>query len=205
MYNDLLQKHPIISDQVDKAELGVILRELEYVVDSGIDGDVVEFGCYSGTTSLFITRLLEAKKSPRKLYVYDSFDGLPEKTKEDSSPLGVDFKRGELRATKNVFIENFRKASLPLPRITKAWFHEIDDSQLPDRIAFAFLDGDYYRSIRASLSLVLPRLSQGAVILVDDFNNPKLPGAQKAVYDSLASYTFNLRVECSLAIICQHI
>ena len=58
--DQLLAKHPIISDQVDAKELGVLLRELETVLRSGVTGNIVEFGCYVGTTSLFIRRLLDA-------------------------------------------------------------------------------------------------------------------------------------------------
>jgi O-methyltransferase len=184
LVDSLLVKYPLVSDQVERDELRVILVELEKVIDNQVGGDVVEFGCYTGTTSLFLQRLLREKQSDKQLWVYDSFDGLPEKTKEDDSPLGVDFKRGELRSTKAEFVHNFRKAQLPLPRITKKWFHEVEDKELPDTVCFAFLDGDYYKSIRASLSLVLPRIQQGCLILVDDFDNPALPGAARACRDA---------------------
>ena len=180
MYKDLLIKYPIISDQVEFSELEVILSELEKVLDLGIDGHVVEFGCYTGTTSLFIQRLLVAKKSTKRFFVYDSFDGLPDKTKEDESPLGVDFKRGELKTSKAQFIENFRKVGLPLPIITKAWFHEVEPERVPAKVCFAFLDGDYYKSIRASIDLIRNNLAKGAVVIVDDYDNPALPGANKA-------------------------
>ena len=58
--DQLLAKCPIIADQVDAKELGALLRELEIVLQSGATGNVVEFGCYVGTTSLFIRRLLDA-------------------------------------------------------------------------------------------------------------------------------------------------
>ena len=58
--DQLLAKYSIISDQVDAKELGVLLRELEKVLQSGAAGNIVEFGCYVGTTSLFIRRLLDA-------------------------------------------------------------------------------------------------------------------------------------------------
>lgn len=182
--NKLLSSNKIISDQIEPSELKIILDKLESIIDSNIDGDIVEFGCYSGTTSLFIQRLMLAKDSDKKFYVYDSFDGLPEKSKEDESPLGIDFKRGELRSTKAEFIHNFRKANLPLPIITKKWFHEVESTELPDKISFAFLDGDYYKSIRSSLGLVIPRMQKGGCILVDDYDNSALPGAFKAVGDS---------------------
>jgi O-methyltransferase len=184
MYKELLAKYPIISDQIEPAELGVILSKLQQVLDSNTPGDIVEFGCYVGTTSLFISRLLQANKSAKKFYVYDSFDGLPDKTKEDESPLGVDFRRGELRSTKAEFVHNYRRASLPLPIIKKGWFHEVEPSEIPEKIAFAFIDGDYYKSIRASLALVLPRMQKGGIIIVDDYDNPALPGAKKAVADA---------------------
>ena len=189
MYKEILKKHPLISDQVEMAELEVILKELEALIDAGIDGDVVEFGCYTGTTSLFIQRLLITKKSDKKFFVYDSFDGLPEKTKEDQSPLGVDFKRGELKTTKAEFIHNFRKANLPLPVVTKAWFHEVEPEKVPSKICFAFLDGDYYKSIRASIDLIKNNLAPGAVVIVDDYDNLALPGVKRAMdgYTAISS------------------
>lgn len=181
---DLLKDYPIISEQVERIELAVLLSELEKVIEQDVEGEIVEFGCYEGTTSLFIARALKQKKSNKKFYVYDSFDGLPEKSSHDQSPLGTAFVRGELRATKAQFIANFRKSQLPLPIIAKGWFHEVESHQLPKSISFAFLDGDYYKSIRASLSLVLPRMTHGGVIIVDDYDNPKLPGVQKAIADT---------------------
>jgi len=179
--DNLLSRHPLITDQIETEELRTILKNLEFVLDQGVEGDIVEFGCFEGTASLFLQRMIQTKQSDKSLWVYDSFDGLPDKTKEDESPLGIDFKRGELRSTKAKFIENFRKAQLPLPRITKKWFHEITDSELPDTICLAFLDGDYYRSIRTSLELVLPRMAPGGIIAVDDYDNASLPGVRKAV------------------------
>ena len=185
MYKELLAKYPIISDQIEPAELAIILEQLEHNIDQDVPGDVVEFGCYVGTTSLFLQRMLIAKKSDKKLFVYDSFDGLPEKTKEDISPLGTDFRRGELKTSKAQFIHNFRRAGLPLPKIVKGWFHEVRPEQMPASISFAFLDGDYYKSIRSSLDLVIPLLAPGGVIIVDDYSNSALPGAKRAASDTL--------------------
>ena len=72
---------------------------------------------------------------------------------------------------------------------------------MPEQIAFAFLDGDYYASIRDSLALVWPRLTPGAVIIVDDYANEKLPGAARAVDEWLATHPAQLRVQASLAIL----
>ena len=119
--------------------------------------------------------------SRKKLWIYDSFEGLPEKTIEDSSVLGEDFKEGELFVTKREVKERFLRAGLPVPVIKKAWFDELAGADLPERIAFAFLDGDFYESIRDSLRLVGSRMVPGGALVLHDYTNPALPGVRKAV------------------------
>lgn len=199
--DNMLYKYSLASDQVDKREIALVLRSAEEALRKTGDGDVVEFGCYVGTTSLFISRLLTIQKSTREFHVYDSFEGLPEKQAQDQSRAGDQFVAGELLATKKQFITNYKKAGLPLPRIHKGWFNELTTNDIPKKIAFAFLDGDYYESIATSLQLVWPRLAPGAIIVVDDYANEALPGAAKAVDEWLRFHPAKLRVEHSLAVI----
>lgn len=181
----LLSKYPLISDQVNKDQVRVILSELARVIDDGIDGAVVEFGCYIGTTGVFIRRLLDQLSDDREFHVYDSFEGLPPKVAQDASPAGTQFKAGELSVSKKDFLREFQKASLRPPRIHKAWFSELTDEAVPGKIAFAFLDGDFYESIRDSLKLVLPRTALGGVIIFDDYAREALPGVAVAVNEQL--------------------
>ena len=201
MIEQLLQKYRLISDQVDEREVSIVLRELLKSFEASAEGDVVEFGCYAGTTSLFISRLLTMQKSTREFHVYDSFEGLPEKRAQDQSRAGDQFKAGELAVTKKQFIVNYKKAGVSLPRIHKAWFSDLTEADIPETIAFAFLDGDYYESVMTPLKLIWPRLVPGAIIVVDDYANEALPGAAKAVDEWLATHPAKLSVEHSLAII----
>ena len=170
------------NDQVSEKETARILElALECLA---LGGDFVEFGCYKGDTSLMLAELLVEKsveKGVKKLWIYDSFEGLPEKSAADESVLGVDFKGGELFVTKREVKERFLRAGLPVPVIKKGWFKDLGPEDLPEEISFAFLDGDFYESIRDSLKLVGPRMTQGGVIVVHDFSNPALPGVKKAV------------------------
>lgn len=201
MINDSLNKYPIISDQISKNELEIILNSLQSVIEKDTTGDIIEMGCYVGTTSLFISRLLNAMKSNKEFHVYDSFEGLPEKSPKDSSPAGEQFIAGELKASKKLFIENYKKAGLNLPTIHKSWFNNLEDSNIPENIAFAFLDGDYYDSIQTCLKLIDKKLSKNSVVIVDDYQNEALPGARKAVDEWLAYTGYRLKIEQSLAII----
>lgn len=197
----LLKTYPLISDQVDVHELSVILSELTQQLEQERDGAVVEFGCYIGTTSLFIRRLLDTHQAACQFHVYDSFIGLPDKSDADQSPAGEQFKTGELSISRKEFERQFKKAGLRTPVIHKGWFSDIAVDMVPEPITFAYLDGDYYESIRDSLRLIEDKLAHGACIVVDDYANEALPGAAKAVNEWLRSRPATLRVEASLAII----
>lgn len=196
-----LLDHPIVSDQINRAELAVIARELQNVLAKGVDGDIVELGCFVGTTSLFLQRLARQQSPAKTLHVYDSFAGLPQKSPQDQSPAGEQFKAGELLASKAQLIKHFKHAGLPLPVIHKCWFEQLAPADLPGRISFAFLDGDFYRSILASLKVVWPKLAPGAVIVVDDYQTVALPGVQQAIKEWSQNHSFTLKAEASLAVI----
>ena len=201
------------NDQVSEKETEKILEIARECL--AFPGDFVEMGCYKGDTSLLLAevirndaRLTDGKlvekpveKYAKKLWIYDSFEGLPEKRTEDESALGTDFKGGELFVTKREVKERFLRAGLPVPVIKKKWFAELTSEDLPDRIAFAFLDGDFYESIRDSLLKIDGKLSEGAVVMVHDYNNPALPGVKKAVDEWLVRKSLRLDIDQSMAVI----
>ena len=187
-----------MNDQVTPAETAEILRQAERCLDA--EGDFVELGCYKGDTSILLGKLI--KNTPKSLWIYDSFAGLPEKTIEDSSGAGANFQAGELLVTKREVIDKIRKHNLKNIIIKKAWFDELTDQDLPSKIAFAFCDGDLYSSIKTSLKLVLPRLTDWGIIIVHDYNNPELPGSARAVDEFLQQNpNFRLQVRHTLAVI----
>lgn len=197
----LVKSHRIISDQIREDELLVLLSELKRVLDNDIEGDVVELGCFEGTSALFIQRVLAQLSPDKKLWLYDSFEGLPDKTSQDESAIGTQFKQGELKASKAVLAKNFVKAGLKIPEIKRAWFYELDPGDLPSQICFAFLDGDFYESILDSLKLVWPKMTAGSVLIIDDYQNQALPGAAKAVDDFFVGKEVQLLAAKTLAII----
>ena len=165
------------NDQVSENETKRILALAQKCLD--VSGDYVEMGCYKGDTSLLLADI--AKDSEKKLWIYDSFEGLPEKKEVDKSVMGVLFRGGELAVTKREVKQRFLRANLPVPVIKKAWFSELVENDLPEQIAFAFLDGDFYESIKDSIKLVAPKMSDGGVMVVHDYTNPALPGVKRAV------------------------
>lgn len=152
-----------------------------------VPGDLVEVGCNEGQSSVLIAKVLKSLKSDKRLHVYDSFEGLPPARAED----GQSYKAGDLKTSQDVLLRNFATHGLENPVIHKGWFQDTLKQSLPERISFAYLDGDFYDSIMVSLRYVYPKLSRGAVCLIDDYCdveiNPSgwnnLPGVKKACDD----------------------
>lgn len=189
-----------MNDQVTPLETAEILRQAEKCLD--IAGDWVELGCYRGDTSVLLGKLLQKHHAQQHLWIYDSFAGLPEKTAEDASGAGANFRAGELLVSKREVIDKLRKHGLKGVIVKKAWFDELGEKDLPAQIGWAFCDGDLYSSIKTSLKLVAPRLVPKGIILVHDYNNPELPGSAQAVDEFLRIHPeYQLQVRQTLAIL----
>jgi O-methyltransferase len=147
----------------------------------GISGDVVEFGCFKGNTAALLSAITR-----KRVWVYDSFEGLPNRSPFDVAN-HASYQTGQLATTVMELQRTFNSLEVPLPTIVRGWFQDIKAHQLPETIAFAHLDCDFYESISTSLSLVYPRLSVGAICFVDDYNHPTLRGVRTAVNAFLAN------------------
>ena len=185
--------------QVSVKETEILLSLLNQSLSANTPGDVVELGCYRGDTSIVFQRALQnfTKFSgglSKNLWLYDSFAGLPEKSREDSSAAGDQFKSGELFVIKREVIEKFKRQNLPLPKTKKAFFEELDpETDLPGKISFAFLDGDLYTSIKTSLTLVQDKMQSGSIVVIHDYNNPELPGSARAVDEWLKNHCHQIK------------
>ncbi|WP_344021723.1 TylF/MycF/NovP-related O-methyltransferase [Streptomyces luteireticuli] len=179
-------------DMTDLDRLTNLYWSLCSVLRAGTPGDVVELGCNAGRTSVLLEMVLEAEASEaseeagetdRSLHLYDSFDGLPAPSAADRY-----LKRGDCKATAADVLAAFARRGLRRPEIHAGWFEDSLPRHLPDRVAFAYLDGDFYASILTSLTHVWPRLSPGGSVIVDDYCDRRLsprawdglPGVKKA-------------------------
>lgn len=209
-----------MNDQVASTETAKILELAASCVQ--LAGDFVEFGCYRGDTSVELAKLLgraslfEGHKTrasapersekrtspPQQIWLYDSFSGLPAKSPADESAAGVNFQPGVLHVSRRALIDKLKKHGLSNAIIKKAWFSDLTEQDLPAKIAFAFIDGDFYESQRTALALAQPRLIEQGIIVCHDYNNPELPGATQAVDEFMRRHPeYHLSVFQTLAII----
>ncbi|MCH8895182.1 MAG: class I SAM-dependent methyltransferase [Proteobacteria bacterium] len=175
----VLQTSPMLS-----LEQGINIHLLlTQVILMDVPGDVVELGCWGGQTSILMQKTLDLYRSKKRLHVYDSFEGLPEPHEQDQ---GTHFKEGWCATDEETLRKMFALHDARLPEIHPGWFSETLENELPERIAFAHLDGDFYSSIIQSLEHTYPRLAPGAIVVIDDY-------CDLSVHDEMVQRVLNNR------------
>lgn len=163
--------------ELDEAlNLYYLLREA-----SRREGEVVELGCYRGLTGVILQKTIEQFAPKKELFLFDSFEGLPEKREEDL--LSVEVSKAVSRDNKQIgagwfktscesVYDSFAAFGAKKPIVVPGWFSDTVPKMLPKTICFAHLDGDFYSSIYDSLNGVYPRLVEGGIVVVDDYCDP---------------------------------
>ena len=169
---------PGLSDPSKLGIYGKFYDALEAVKD--IEGDVVECGVGVGWGSQMITKAIELAGRKRKLLCFDSWEGFPEtgpldvskdgKVRKKGHFRGYDGERGVLEAREFMkkFDDGFIKNKLSIPTKVQGFFADTIPGKLPKEIAFAFLDGDLYESIKHSLKHCYPRIPTGGYFAIHD-------------------------------------
>ncbi|TDU71411.1 macrocin-O-methyltransferase TylF [Prosthecobacter fusiformis] len=146
-----------------------------------ISGDVWECGVYKGGTAAMIAALLSDTKSSKRLYLFDTFEGMPETDPEKDLHKKGDFLDTSLEAvTQYIGHDN-------LCVVRKGFIPDTFIGLESEKIALAHIDVDIYKSILDCLNFIWPRLSTGGFIVFDDYGFPSCPGARAAVDDFFRS------------------
>lgn len=150
---------------------------LEYLHRSfKLKGDVCEFGVAGGRTSALLANEIRATK--KKLWLFDSFKGLPRPSKKDfliNDILQIgSIDRYEGAMSHSIYEVKFRLKSISFPssriRIIPGFIEEtLSQKKLPERVCFAYVDLDFYNPILTTLYFLDKRLSESGVIVVDDY------------------------------------
>lgn len=166
---------------------------VEYINHAGVEGDVAEFGTMSGSSAIVLSRSMsgfhelygrfsragDERFKPRRLHLFDSFEGLPESSSEVDlhSPhvrAGVWGKGtclgltpSELRALCGRHLENQEI------KIYVGYFNDtLSTLDGGSKLALIHVDCDLYESTKAVLDYCFSNglLSEGAAVCFDDWN-----------------------------------
>ena len=136
----------------------------------GVPGDLIETGVWRGGMTIFMAALLKLEgETDRKVWVADSFEGLPvPASKTDGDDLSdVDHLKVSLEQVK----ANFARFDLlsDQVRFLKGWFCDTLPTAPIESIAVLRLDGDLYSSTMDALHNLYHKVSLGGYVIVDDY------------------------------------
>lgn len=162
------------------ARLRGLYRALRYVVSRDIAGDVVECGAAQGGSAALMALTLRQLQSRRKLWVCDTFEGLPAPSSEDPDFELADLFTGTCVGTLNEVRALFNRLGvLEDVEFVKGLFQETLPVTPVPSIAVLHIDGDWYESVKVCLECLYDKVVPNGVIQLDDYGYWK--GARKAV------------------------
>jgi O-methyltransferase len=161
------------------------------VLRRGVPGDLIETGTWRGGATIFMRAILEAYgDTERRVWVADSFQGLPEPDPERwPADAGDGFWSLEQLAVPLEEVQaNFARYGLLDDRVRflAGWFKDTLPTAPIDRLAVLRLDGDMYGSTMEALEALYPRVSPGGYVIVDDYG--AIPNCKEAVTDFRAAH-----------------
>ena len=157
---------------------------LDRVRTMGIPGDFVECGVWRGGSSIFAKAYFDSWNMDRKVWVADSFAGLPAPAVEQDAKLDLSAaKFPQLAVSQEVVRQNFEAYGHLDDRVhfLKGWFKDTLHIAAIDQISILRLDGDLYESTMDALTALYEKLTPGGIIIVDDYY--ALPQCKAAVSD----------------------
>jgi O-methyltransferase len=147
--------------------------------EKNIKGDIVECGVWNGGSAAALS--MPIISSNKKLWLYDSFEGMPTTTEID----GEEAKKyiGACVGDEKKVLEILNIVEFPINRviIKKGWFKDTFADSLPNKISVLHIDSDWYDSVTMCLDTFYDLVEMVGVIILDDFGHWE--GCREAFYD----------------------
>ena len=172
------------------------LYELAVAVESArMEGSVVECGVMNGGSAALLAAVARRAGNARPIWLFDSFEGLPEPEHVDVNYLGVPGHKGQaVGQAAKVEEVLYRKLRLRPEGICirKGWFEDTLSpvKQTIGRIALLHIDCDWYRSVKFCLEQLYDLVAPGGYVVIDDYGHWR--GCRQAVDEFLSPRRISL-------------
>lgn len=164
---------------------GAMLRRLtRRLGELGIAGQTAELGCYEGDISWQLNILMPE----RKLYLFDTFEGFDARDIAKEKELGCS--KAELGQFSGAREKKLMER-MPVPEqviVKKGWFPETAFDLEDERFALVYMDACLYQPTYTGLEFFFPRMSQGGVIVLCNYEDTQYCGVHKALEDLEKKY-----------------
>jgi len=188
---DVLPHQRLIADAKTLGSRQECLEWTVHILDRletlGIAGDFVECGVWFGAHPVLAKAYVTAAGySPRRFWLYDTFEGMPPPGPEDVNYRGgrpldkpKDWLRSEIEDVQAKFaVRGLLDDSVIF---VKGMVEQtLRRGPLPERISYLRLDTDFFASTMAELQVLYPLLVKGGALVIDDYG--WWLGAKKAVH-----------------------
>ena len=173
---------------IDYARLHRLYDLFEEQLRSVPRGDVVECGVYKGGSAALLACASLTAGHQGRIWLFDSFRGLPQPGSLDETWRGTWLRAGDLRASEvDVRYLLFERLHLDPSsvQIVPGWFEQTLPRHVGDidPLAILHLDCDYYDSVMTCLRALYDRVLSNGLVVVDDYHYFK--GCRQAVDDFL--------------------
>ena len=172
-----------VSNRMFEVELDLAKHLLEEIHSSGVPGAVVEFGVFEGRWLGHLIKHADSIGMHREYFGFDSFEGLPEPGPADE---GLGWTKGLYSAGLDLVASRLDCANRPNVHLIKGWFCDslpTKEAQAIGNIAYARVDGDLYESAVDCLQFLTGRLSDGAILVFDDWTFHTEKGETRAFFE----------------------
>ena len=190
---------------ISPERLFAVLQAVKYVCSMNLPGPMVECGVWRGGVMMAVAKtLLSLGITDRDLYLFDTFEGMPQPTQIDK-----DFKnrpaQRKFELTKRSsdssdwcaasiedVLGNMLSTQYPLDQIhlIPGKVENTIPVNAPEEISILRLDTDWYESTQHELIYLYPRLAIGGVLIIDDYGHWQ--GARKAVDDYFSKHNISI-------------
>lgn len=148
------------------------------LVANGIHGDFCECGTYKGGSAAVLSTELESKAH---LWLYDSFEGMPEISDEDGEAAAYYVGKGIASQQDVLNALKIAEFDVSCCTIRKGWFEDTFKEPLPKSLSLLHCDADWYDSVLLVLETFYPLIVDGGCVVLDDFGHWE--GCREAFYE----------------------
>lgn len=139
-----------------------------------LSGDIVECGVWNGGSAAIMGVACRDDKThfkTRKIWLFDSFQGLPRPGKRDGKRERNCYFEGWNKGDIEKVVKIFKKLGVSLEnvKIIAGWFDSTLSAADINTIAVLHIDADWYNSVKVVLEKLYEKVVPGGFVVVDDY------------------------------------
>jgi len=179
----------------DRTDMKSLIDAVKYITTNKVPGVFVECGVLRGGAVIAMIKTLQQLNfSDREIYLFDTFGDMMIPTEHDVSASGVsafdDYSTSGYDIARDTNPTDYPSLQNVKKNVNKTGYDksklkfivgdvmETIQNNIPDKIALLRLDTDFYDSTKCELEYLFPKLSEGGILIIDDYGRWR--GSRKA-------------------------